>query len=75
MNIVQYLADSFPTIDRRNTKKETALLVATAEGNEKIMSVLIEQGAGIGVRDIQGKTALNIATDKGYTDITQLLKG
>ena len=48
--------------------------MAVAEGNEKIVSVLIEQGAGIGVRDIEGKTTLNIATDKAYTDITQLLK-
>ena len=47
--------------------------MAVAEGNEKIVSVLIEQGAGIGVRDMEGKTALDIATDKGYTNITQLL--
>jgi ankyrin repeat protein len=48
--------------------------VAAAERNEKIVSVLIEQGAEIGMRDIEGKRALDIATDKGYTDITQLLK-
>jgi len=74
LNIAQYLADSFAPIDRQNTKKETSLLVAMAEGNEKILSVLIEQGAGIGVKEIEGKTALDIAKDKGYTDITQLLK-
>jgi ankyrin repeat protein len=68
------LADSFVPIDRRNTKNETALLMAAAEGNEKIVSVLKDQGAGIGVRDIEGKTALDIATDKGHTAITQLLK-
>jgi len=39
--------------------------VGAAEGHEKILKVLIEQGAGIGVRDIEGKTALDIATDKG----------
>jgi ankyrin repeat protein len=43
-------------------------------GNEKIVSVLIKQEAGIVVRDTDGKTALDIATDKGYTAITQLLK-
>jgi len=48
--------------------------VAAAEGNEKIVSVLIEKGAGNGVRDTEGKTALDIVTDKGYTAITQLLK-
>ena len=48
--------------------------MAAAEGHEKIVGVLIEQGAGVGVQDIEGKTALDIATDKGYTDITQLLK-
>jgi ankyrin repeat protein len=36
--------------------------------------VLIEQAAGIGVRDIEGKTALDIAIEKGYTAITHLLK-
>ena len=74
LNIVQYLADSFAPIDRRNTKKETVLLVATGEVNEKIVSVLIEQGAGIRVRGIEGKTAHDIAKDNAYTDITQLLK-
>jgi len=39
--------------------------VAAAEGYEKIVSVLIEQGSEIGVRDIEGKTALDIATDRG----------
>jgi ankyrin repeat protein len=68
------MADSFAPIDRRNAKNETVLLVAAAKGPERIVIVLIEQGAGIGVRDIEGKTALDIATDKGYTAITQLLK-
>jgi ankyrin repeat protein len=74
LNIVQYLADSFAPIDRRNAKNETVLLVAAAKGHEKIVSVFIEQGSGIVVRDVVGKTALEIATDKGYTAITQLLK-
>jgi len=38
------------------------------------VSVLIEEGAGVGVRDREGKTALDIATEKGYVAITQLLK-
>ena len=48
--------------------------MAAAEGNEKIVSGLIEQGAGIGVRDIEGKIALDIAKEKGHTAITHLLK-
>jgi ankyrin repeat protein len=48
--------------------------VAAAEGHEIIVRVLIEQGAGIGVRDREGKTALDIATDKCYSAITKLLK-
>jgi ankyrin repeat protein len=48
--------------------------VAAAERNEKMVSVLMEEGPGIGVRDIEWKTALDIATDNGYTDITQMLK-
>jgi ankyrin repeat protein len=74
LNTVQYLTDGFAPIDRRNAKNERELLVAAVERNEKIVRVLIEEGAGIGVRDIEGKTALDIATDKGYTDITHLLK-
>jgi len=53
-NIAQYLAVSFALIDMRNAKKETALIVAASEGHEKIVSYLIEQGAGFGVRDIEG---------------------
>ena len=74
LNIVQYLAENFAPTDRRNAKNETVLLEALAEGYEKIVGVLIEQGVGIGVRDIEGKTAFHIATDKGYTAVTQLLK-
>jgi len=48
--------------------------VAAVEGYEKIMSFLIEEGAGIGLRNIEGKTALDIAAVKGYTAIEQLLK-
>jgi ankyrin repeat protein len=48
--------------------------VAAAERNEKMVSVLMEEGPGIGVRDREGKTALDITTYKGYIDITQLLK-
>jgi ankyrin repeat protein len=38
LNIVQYLADSFAPIDMRKGRKETAFLVAAAEGHEKIDS-------------------------------------
>ena len=48
--------------------------MAAAEGHERIVRVLIEHGAGVGVRDIEGKTALGIATEKGYALITQILK-
>jgi len=39
LNIVQILAEIFAPIDRRNAKNEGGLLVAAAEGNEKILSV------------------------------------
>jgi ankyrin repeat protein len=58
LNIVQYLADSFVQIGRQSTKKEAAFLVAAAKGHEKIVCVLIEQGEGIGVRDMGEENSL-----------------
>jgi len=58
----------------QNAKKETALLVVAAEGHEKIVRFLIEQGAVIGLQDKEKKTALNTATVKGHTATIQMLK-
>jgi ankyrin repeat protein len=48
--------------------------MAAAEGHEKIVRFLTGQEAVIGVRDIEGKTALNRATVNGSTAIIQVLK-
>jgi hypothetical protein len=40
----------------------------------EILRVLVQQGAGTGMRGIEGKTALDIATEKGYGVITEILR-
>ena len=59
----------------RNAKKGTALHVAASERHEETVRVSIEQGVGIGLRDTKGRTAFDIATENGYSVITQLLRG
>ena len=47
--------------------------MAAPEGHEKIVSFLIEQEAENGLAEIEEKTTLDVATQKVYEIITQLL--
>lgn len=49
------------------------LHVAVCTGRNSIVQFLLEHGADITNKDIQGYTALHLAVEKGYTDLVDLL--
>lgn len=52
----------------------TALMVAVENRNRNLIVFFIEKGADVNAMDRDGNTALKIATEKGYTDIADLLR-
>ena len=51
----------------------TALMIATAEGNENIVELLLKVGADASITSEQGETALSLALDYKYQQIVDLL--
>ena len=51
----------------------TPLLIAVAEGNEEVVSVLIEGGANVDAKNRLGRTPLMFASDYGFESIARML--
>lgn len=54
---------------------KTALYIAAETGFEKIILLLIKQGANVNAKANNGSSILQIAEQKGHTNIAQMLKG
>ena len=52
----------------------SALILAAVEGQLEEVEALLAAGANVKTRNKSGKSALSIATEKGYAEIAQLLK-
>lgn len=75
---VQILIDAGVPLDHINDSGWTALLEAVVYGDgsptyREIVSRLLAAGADPGIRDSQGRTALQIAQQRGQADIARLL--
>ncbi|MDG4597537.1 MAG: ankyrin repeat domain-containing protein [Candidatus Contendobacter sp.] len=74
MDAVKYLMDIGVNV---NTKSKngglTALMVATMNGNTKLVSLLLERGADVHVKTDEGYTALMMASNLVDIDIARLL--
>ncbi len=51
-----------------------ALMVAAENGHHDTAKTLLDHGADVNARNLFGKTALTIATNKNHTKVIQLLK-
>jgi ankyrin repeat protein len=52
----------------------TALHLAVYYGHLEVVITLLQKGADINIKDINGKTVLDIAYENGHTDIAHFLK-
>lgn len=53
---------------------KTPLILAVIEGDESIVSLLLQNGASCTIKDKYGRTPLSLAEEKGYETIVQMLK-
>ena len=60
-------------VNVRTSKNETALIVATKNGNFDVVKILLDNGADIDAKDDEGKTALDWSKEKGNNDIFNIL--
>ncbi|EGS23077.1 uncharacterized protein CTHT_0015640 [Thermochaetoides thermophila DSM 1495] len=53
-----------PILEARNRRGETALLVAARLGRKVALATLLELGANVGVRDVEGRGVLEVIDDE-----------
>lgn len=51
-----------------------SMLMAAGDGNEKIVELLLDNGANLHHRDREGNTALSLAAERGYDGIVKMLR-
>ena len=56
-----------------NDEKWTALMFAAAEGQTEIVDKLLKAGADITLKDIDGDTAADFATQAGHAEIARMI--
>ena len=71
---VQYAINHGANLDARDGDGSTALIIAVTMRNIKILSLLIQAGADIGMRDLHSKTPFQIAVEKGYSDVANIIQ-
>jgi ankyrin repeat protein len=63
-----------PTVDCRDYRGDTPLLVAVTMGNQNAIELLLDAGADINVKNQFGQTALSIATEDEDDEMVQFLR-
>ena len=71
--LVKKLIDEGADVNAKNDEGETALMIASNEGDKEICELLIEKGADVNAKDNEGNTALMYVSLKGDKEICELL--
>ena len=64
-------------INKRGKKKLTLLHLAAFQGNTRHIEMakwLLANGANAGAQDFEGKTALDVASERGNTEIAEVIR-
>lgn len=72
-DIVRFLVEQGADLEHTNAKSETALLTAIRAANQRLVAHLVEQGANVNVRGLDGVSALQLARQNKLTEIEQRL--
>lgn len=72
-DIVRFLARHDANIESRDTDGNTALLIAVANNNHRLVQHLVEQGANVNAQGRNGQTVLQLARQAASNEIEQLL--
>ncbi|MCI9031638.1 MAG: hypothetical protein HFK09_03830 [Clostridia bacterium] len=60
-------------IDARDNQGNTALIIVCKNRNEKAARLLVRKGADFTLKNAEGKSAADIAAEKGMTDVLELM--
>ncbi len=74
LTALRAIADSAPVLQKLDKNANTLLHIAAELGNTEIAKFLVMRGINLAAINSQGKTALMIAEQKGYSDIARLLR-
>jgi ankyrin repeat protein len=58
---------------RDKVEQFTALMFAAAEGQLEVVQTLLDHRADVTLRDVDGDTALDFASQNGHSDVARLL--
>jgi len=72
-DIVRFLATHGANLEATDEQGNTPLIIATSRGNHRLVHHLVEQGAPINTRNTEGRSALDVASDIGATEIESFL--
>lgn len=75
-NAIKILIDSMgpPELNRQNNQGETPLHLAVLNGNVLTVQQLLNKEVDLNLKTKQDKTARNVAQDKNYSEIVELLE-
>lgn len=73
--VMEYLVEKEHfNINEKLYEENTSLMIASGNDNKDMVEYLLLQGADPALKNEEGKTAIDIAKEKGYEDIVDLLK-
>lgn len=72
-DVVRFLGKHGANLNATDEHGNSALLIAIAKGNHRLVHHLVEQGADVNLRNHEGRTALDIATRNNAVDMQQFL--
>jgi len=73
-NIAKMLIEAGAEVNVLQSSKTSPLHLAAQHGNIDLIIILLENGANIAIRNDFGQTAADMAAEKGFNEIAEILK-
>ncbi|TGJ66014.1 hypothetical protein EYR41_009943 [Orbilia oligospora] len=70
---IRYLIDQGAEISARGDDEVTPLMGAAMAGNGDVVTLLLDEGANVKIRDVHGQTVIKLALDHGQSHIAQAI--
>ncbi|RWS08892.1 arf-GAP with SH3 domain: ANK repeat and PH domain-containing protein 2-like protein [Dinothrombium tinctorium] len=74
LHIVDFLVQNSSDIDKQTKKGNTALHICVEHNKSECMKLLLRSGANVQIENLNGKTPLDLAKEKGFDNLVELLE-